>query len=254
MRSWRKWIRCRGWASRTQRSFSDSSRIRIGIKARWEKSVELALYLATRQGRMKFCRRLFKEVMEKSEVGNSLWNIRIWIFRLLTTRASKRKSFTTWLPRTALTCWLTLEMLENWGWRVFRFGIRKRRKFRRERKMKRSKKRNPRKVWALAEVPSSAPKLPMSTFTAPCPVPSTQYPWPDPFLVPTYFVPSCLLTASHHNSSHSHPCPKRFLQYLHSVPTLTLTTPSSIHPLSYHSFHFHLNSSSPQAHFQHLHI
>lgn len=36
--------------------------IRIGIKARWEKSVELGLDLATRQGRMKFCRPLFKDM------------------------------------------------------------------------------------------------------------------------------------------------------------------------------------------------
>eukprot|EP00091_Calanus_sinicus_P010380 TRINITY_DN24193_c0_g1_i1.p1 TRINITY_DN24193_c0_g1~~TRINITY_DN24193_c0_g1_i1.p1 ORF type:complete len:180 (+),score=53.21 TRINITY_DN24193_c0_g1_i1:159-698(+) len=35
--------------------------IRIGIKARWERSVELGLDLATRQGRMKFCRPLFKD-------------------------------------------------------------------------------------------------------------------------------------------------------------------------------------------------
>jgi len=36
--------------------------IRVGIKARWEKSVELGLNLATRQGRMKFCRPLFKDL------------------------------------------------------------------------------------------------------------------------------------------------------------------------------------------------
>merc|ERR1719233_2647114 len=36
--------------------------IRLGIKARWERSLELGLDLATRQGRMKFCRPLFKDM------------------------------------------------------------------------------------------------------------------------------------------------------------------------------------------------
>jgi leukotriene-A4 hydrolase len=36
--------------------------VRLGIKARWEKSVELGLGLASRQGRMKFCRPLFRDM------------------------------------------------------------------------------------------------------------------------------------------------------------------------------------------------
>ena len=36
--------------------------LRIGIKSRWPKSVDLALDLAVRQGRMKFCRPLFRDL------------------------------------------------------------------------------------------------------------------------------------------------------------------------------------------------
>jgi len=44
--------------------------VRLGIKARWEKSVDLGLELATKQGRMKFCRPLYRDLWGWEEQRN----------------------------------------------------------------------------------------------------------------------------------------------------------------------------------------
>ena len=68
------------------------------------------------------------------------------------------------MPRTALTFWLTLEMVESWGWKVLILGIRrKRRKTRRRKRIKRRRKRKRRNQNIVpADVLSLAPKLPLT--------------------------------------------------------------------------------------------